>query len=422
MFFTTLSTTENNIESVKKRLIRRFAIIAISTSCAVFLTFSLNLVLEEDNQIALHLESFQQFAQKYYQRTPNSSIAVSPNIIAYYDADFLPENIKSNMPYSENEVTRVRSLYEDGFMVYHSTFFVNKNEIPLYLTIYNRSLDFGDENWDVLMGISTLLMLFLTGILSMSTKRMFDELMSPIVDLRRQLGDEERSQFSVSEHTIDEIKQLTHHLNSYTQMKERVVKQEMMFAKYASHELKTPIAIISGAAHLQAMKEEDLEFQAKQRNRIIDASNDMQSTVQILLNIVKQEHSGFCNKLWSVNKKEIPISELSKKAKLGVRIKLIVAPNTTLNFPLSVLKIILKNIIDNSIRFTEKGSITISIATNKISVQDTGTGISEKNNTDHGLGLLIVRRLCDVYGWRFELKDNVNTEGCLASLIKKTNS
>lgn len=422
MFFTKLSTTENNIESVKKRLIRRFAIIAISTSCAVFLTFSLNLVLEEDNQIALHLESFQQFAQKYYQRTPNSSIAVSPNIIAYYDADFLPENIKSNMPYSENEVTRVRSLYEDGFMVYHSTFFVNKNEIPLYLTIYNRSLDFGDENWDVLMGISTLLMLFLTGILSMSTKRMFDELMSPVVDLRRQLGDEERSQFSVSEHTIDEIKQLTHHLNSYTQMKERVVKQEMMFAKYASHELKTPIAIISGAAHLQAMKEEDLEFQAKQRNRIIDASNDMQSTVQILLNIVKQEHSGFCNKLWSVNKKEIPISELSKKAKLGVRIKLIVAPNTTLNFPLSVLKIILKNIIDNSIRFTEKGSITISIATNKISVQDTGTGISEKNNTDHGLGLLIVRRLCDVYGWRFELKDNVNTEGCLASLIKKTNS
>ncbi|MGF1719537.1 HAMP domain-containing histidine kinase [Vibrio kyushuensis] len=419
MFFTKSKTAENNIENVKKRLIRRFAIIAISTSFVVFLTFSLKLVKEEDNQIARYLNSFQGFAQQYYQRAPNSSIAVSPNITAYYDSAFLPDNIKLEMPYAKDEVTRVRSYSEDGFMVYHSTFLSNGQEIPMYLTIDTRSLDFGDDNWDILLSISTLLMLFLVGILSVSTKRMFDELMSPVVELSQQLKDEKRSKFTVSESTIDEIKQLTNHLNSYTQMKERVVKQEMMFAKYASHELKTPIAIISGAANLQAMKEEDVEFQAKQRHRIIDAVDNMQSTVEILLNIVKQENTATSDEVWAVSEKDIPISELSKKAKLGVEIELVFAPDTTLNFPLPVLKMILKNIVNNSIRFTEKGSITIHVATDHISVQDTGTGLSDKNETEHGLGLLIVRRLCNVYGWSFELKDNINTNGCIASLIKK---
>ncbi|MCK6264653.1 HAMP domain-containing histidine kinase [Vibrio sp. ZSDE26] len=420
MFFTKSKTAENNIENVKKRLIRRFAIIAISTSFVVFLTFSLKLVKEEDNQIALYLNSFQGFAQQYYQRAPNSSIAVSPNITAYYDSAFLPDNIKLEMPYAKDEVTRVRSYSEDGFMVYHTTFLSNGNEIPLYLTIDTRTLDFGDDNWDILLSISTLLMLFLVGILSVSTKRMFDELMSPVVELSQQLRDEERSKFTVSENTIDEIKQLTNHLNSYTQMKERVVKQEMMFAKYASHELKTPIAIISGAANLQAMKEEDVEFQAKQRHRIIDAADNMQSTVEILLNIVKQENAATSDQVWAVNEQAIPISELSKKAKLGVEVELVIAPNTTLSFPLPVLKMILKNIVNNSIRFTEQGSITIHVATDHISVQDSGTGLSDKNQTDHGLGLLIVRRLCNVHGWSFELKDNINTNGCIASLIKKS--
>lgn len=422
MFFTKSRTAENNIENVKKRLIRRFATIAFSTSFVVFLTFSLKLVKEEDNQIARYLSSFEGFAQQYYQRAPKSRIAVSPNITAYYDSAFLPDNIKIEMPYAKDEVTKVLQYTDDGFMVYHSTFLSNGNEIPLYLTIDTVSLDFGDDNWDVLLSISMLLMLFLVGILSISTKRMFDELMSPVVELSQQLRDEERSQFSVSENTIDEIKQLTNHLNSYTQMKERVVKQEMMFAKYASHELKTPIAIISGAANLQAMKEEDAEFQAKQRHRIIDAADNMQSTVEVLLNIVKQENAASSDQVWAVSEQDISISELSKKAKLGVEVTLRIAPDTTLNFPLPVLKMILKNIVNNSIRFTEKGSIIIHVASNQISVQDTGTGLSDKNETEHGLGLLIVRRLCNVYGWSFKLKDNMNSKGCTASLNRTTDS
>ncbi|MDA0116902.1 ATP-binding protein [Vibrio sp. T11.5] len=421
MFFTKRKTTENSIESVKNRLIYRFATIAFSTSFVVFLTFSLKLVREEDTQIARYLSSFESFAQQYYQRAPKSSIAVSPAITAYYDSDVLPENIKLEMPFSKDEVTKVRQYAEDGFMVYHSTFLSNGNEIPLYLTIDTISIEFGDDNWDILLSISTLLMLFLVGVLSVSTKRMFDEIMSPVVELSQQLRDEERSQFSVSENTIDEIKQLTNHLNRYSRMKERVVKQEMMFAKYASHELKTPIAIISGAANLQAMKE-DAEFQAKQRHRIINAADNMQSTVDILLNIVRQENAASSDQVWAVSEQDIPVSDLSKKAKLGVEITLSIAPDTTLNFPLPVLKMILKNIVNNSIRFTEKGSIIIHVASEQISVQDTGTGLSDKNETEHGLGLLIVRRLCNVYGWSFKLKDNMNSKGCTASLNRTTDS
>ncbi|MFA0605995.1 sensor histidine kinase [Vibrio amylolyticus] len=421
MFFKRTKTVENNIENVKKRLVRRFAIIAISTSFVVFLAFSLKLVKEEDNQIARHLQSFQEIAVDQYQRDQRNVIPISPNVTAYYDASLLPEKMQLEMPYAINEVTRVRSYSEKGFMVYHARLLFNGKDTPLYLAIDVRAIDFGDGNWDILIGISTLLMLFLVGILSVSTKRMFDELMSPVVELTQQLSDGNKSEFTVSDNTISEIKQLANRLNSYAQMKERVVKQELMFAKYASHELKTPIAIISGAANLQAMKEEDPSFQAKQRRRIVDAVDNMQSTVEVLLNIVKQENVTSNDELWPITEQDIPVQELGKKAAHGVDVELMIESGTSMNFPPSVLKMVLKNLVNNAIRFTSHGSIRIHISSNRISVQDTGTGLSDENETEHGLGLLIVRRLCRVYGWSFELRSHTNPTGCIAIAVKESN-
>ncbi|WP_028025679.1 ATP-binding protein [Enterovibrio calviensis] len=418
MIFKNRKPKVNNVTAVKRRLVRTFAMVAITTSFIVFVAFSLKLVAEEDKQIALHLMSFESMAKKYYQLEPNKIIKITPNITAYYDPAQLPDRAKAEMPYKKNKVTRVKSYSEDGFMVFHSEFLSNGKVIPLYLDVDARAIEFGDDSWDILLVVSTLLMLFLVSVLSVSIKRMFDELMSPIVELSEQLADKDRSEFFVSESTIDEIKHLTNHLNSYTQMKERVVKQEMMFAKYASHELKTPIAIISGAASLQAMKEEDVVFQEKQRQRILDAANRMHSTVEILLNIVKQENIASNDECWSITEKDIPISELSKKTETNVNIDLSLDPNTTINLPPSVLKMIIKNLVNNSARFTDQGSITICISTDNISVKDTGSGLSDKNDTEHGLGLLIVRRLCRVYGWSFELKNNTDTQGCIAVISK----
>lgn len=45
----------------------------------------------------------------------------------------------------------------------------------------------------------------------------------------------------------------------------------------------------------------------------------------------------------------------------------------------SMLHIILSNLLNNAFRYTTSGEITISLDTNKISVQDTGIGIVKEN-------------------------------------------
>jgi len=92
-----------------------------------------------------------------------------------------------------------------------------------------------------------------------------------------------------------------------------------------------------------------------------------------------------------------------------------VAPDSQINMPPAVLDMVLKNLLNNAIRFTEQGKIEVVITSNSIKVIDSGCGLIEDADTEHGLGLLIVKRLCDSYGWTFSLTENLS-EGCCAEL------
>lgn len=405
----------NNISQVKRRLITTFAKIALSTSFIVFFAFSFRLVIAEDTQIELHLKSFERIAIKHYELVQDPVAQMSTSVTAYFNPEYLPEVLQADLPYSEGQVTRYRKYSDQGILIYYVNFEFKGHTVPLYLTIGVRSIDFGDDNWDALMAISMLLVLFLVLILNFSVKRMFDGLMRPVTELSEQLNSGVNQTFSVSKYSIDELKQLTNELNQYKQMRERVSKQEMMFAKYASHELKTPIAIVLGAANLQAMKD-DPEFQTKQRERILIAAENMQATVEILLNIVKQENANVVTEMWRVDENQLKTLEYIKNLNPEVHFELSVSESAQVNFPVAVLNMILKNLVSNAIRFTENGYIKISIRSDEISVEDSGSGLMQTNETEHGLGLLIVRRLCRAYGWEFELKDN-SDQGCTARLF-----
>ncbi|WP_117232491.1 sensor histidine kinase [Vibrio maerlii] len=405
----------NNIAAVRKRLLVTYARIALFTAFVVSFSFSLYLVIAEEYRIADHLKSFEFVAERYYQLEQKPSAQISPNITAYYSETELPEIITQSATLEENEVRRIGRLYEEGPMVYYTNFVYNGETIPMYLTIDAKELDFGDENWEVIIILSVSIIAFLLVVLKFSLKRVFDGLMLPVDELSKQLSDSNSQSFSVSKHAIDELKQLADHLNQYTQMKDRVVKQELMFAKYASHELKTPVAVVLGAANLQSMKD-DPEFQAKQRARIIGAAEQMQTTIELLLNIVKQENSEQAKSLFPLGEKDISLDKQRSKLTSGVELNVIVEPGMEINMPPQVVNMILKNLVDNAVRFTEQGKIDIEITPNSITVLDTGSGLNEENSTDHGLGLLIIKRLCDTFGWHFELKDREEGTGCVARL------
>ncbi|MEO7935596.1 MAG: sensor histidine kinase, partial [Dokdonella sp.] len=77
----------------------------------------------------------------------------------------------------------------------------------------------------------------------------------------------------------------------------------------------------------------------------------------------------------------------------------------------------LTNLISNAFKYTQEGEVTVIVGHGRVSVEDTGPGIAledadrlfergERGTTlvkGAGLGLAIVRRLCELYGWKVSL-------------------
>ncbi|HPG94428.1 MAG TPA: HAMP domain-containing sensor histidine kinase, partial [Dokdonella sp.] len=85
--------------------------------------------------------------------------------------------------------------------------------------------------------------------------------------------------------------------------------------------------------------------------------------------------------------------------------------------PSSVVAVALTNLISNAFKYTQQGEVTVIVGHGRVAVEDTGPGIAaedaerlfergERGTTlvkGAGLGLAIVRRLCELYGWKVSL-------------------
>ena len=99
------------------------------------------------------------------------------------------------------------------------------------------------------------------------------------------------------------------------------------------------------------------------------------------------------------------------------------------------LQIIIGNILSNAIKYTEKGTIEITVSGNQVMVSDTGIGIPDEllpklferhvrgrglHQAGEGIGLAIVKRLCDQFDWDISIQNKEN-QGILVTLTKNEN-
>jgi signal transduction histidine kinase len=205
-----------------------------------------------------------------------------------------------------------------------------------------------------------------------------------------------------------------------------------------SHEFRTPLNLISGYA--QALKSKTLgditEEQGQALSRILTQSDNLLYLVNGILDLTRLETGDF-----SLQREEILLSEYLQELKLNYELILDKPLSMHWSFPSNLPKIssdkakltvILQNLINNAIKFTDQGSIQVrarwqaDTKTVEIVVSDTGVGIPNESlsiifekfrqvdsSTTRvyggvGLGLHIVKVFAEMLGGSVAVKSELN--------------
>ena len=210
--------------------------------------------------------------------------------------------------------------------------------------------------------------------------------------------------------------------NSFLSELEHFVIRERTMVGLASHELRTPIAVILGA--VDVLQKDGISKHQKENalERIESAAAEMNSNVASLLRLSRKQD----NALDVSNfKLETVISEvindLSSVGSKIVDVELCLEQECELTSDRVLVKLLLRNLIQNSLQHTQS-TTKITVHANKFIITDTGEGFPsqlkdslDKQNPDQtlsksqGLGLYIVTLICERLEWKINLTNNKQT-------------
>lgn len=210
-------------------------------------------------------------------------------------------------------------------------------------------------------------------------------------------------------------------LNDYLQRHDRFTERERAFIDTASHELRTPIAVIAGASEV-ALQQRDLPAAARgQLSRIRRSARDVEQLISLLLVLAKDPaRLPKTSDVVALDQLLLEIVADHRHLTRDKDLALAVAPLPSIEIlaPLPIVQAAIGNLLRNAIENSDKGEIGIRLeppAT--VVIDDPGHGMTPeeisaiyarmaKGGGDRGgggIGLDLISRLCEHLGWKLEL-------------------
>ena len=215
-----------------------------------------------------------------------------------------------------------------------------------------------------------------------------------------------------------EVALLARAFDDYQARIENMLQREREFTSNASHELRTPLTAIKTSCELLLA---DPVISEKSRARVVqvsDAAGRMAEQIQALLLLARGQSLGEVERVVLADcvaeAAEPCRAEIARK---GLAFEVAVASDAELDLNYQALRFVLTNLIRNAVQNTERGFVKVGHASNCLTVADSGRGISavslprvferyfrEHADSGMGVGLSIVKRVCDHYGWSIKVE------------------
>ena len=256
---------------------------------------------------------------------------------------------------------------------------------------------------------------------------------SPVTELARRvegMSGKDRPEPLAPHFPDDEVGELAAALDDYAERMTELVKRDREFNSDVSHELRTPLSLIRGATEL-VLANPDLPEKMSQRLLRIDRAAQQCTDLTTALLMLSREERGTGRT--NLRRLALQLAEASKP-QLGqkpVVLRVVGGQDVFVDAPEAVLAVALGNLIGNACKYTAEGEVAIIVEAGEVRVEDTGPGLSAEDaarlfergyrgssaggTSGGGIGLSIVRRLCELYGWQVSIAPG-EERGAVATL------
>lgn len=251
-------------------------------------------------------------------------------------------------------------------------------------------------------------------------------------DIQRLRPEATRQRIDVDPKGSAELFVIADALNGYLTRHEQFVERERLFIDTASHELRTPIAVIVGATEL-ALRQNGLSEAARIRvSRAFRTAREVEQLIALLLVLAKDpgrlERSSDRIALHELVPEIVEDHRHLLQGK-ALEVDIVDIEECEIVAPIGIVQAAIGNLLRNAIENSDQGTIFVRVdASATVTIEDPGHGMVPEEiariyarlaratgRDGGGIGLNLVARLCEHLGWRLSL-DSVPGRGTRAEL------
>ena len=235
-----------------------------------------------------------------------------------------------------------------------------------------------------------------------------------------------------------EIRPLLESLNGLFARVDRAMEQERAFTADAAHELRTPLAAIATQAQV-ATRARDAAERDHALAQLAASARRASHLVEQLLTLARLDPSNrpvMASVRLDTLAAEVCADHGAAALEKQIALELDAPAATTVTANEAMLRMLLRNLIDNAVRYTPAGGkVGVGVTARTLTVADSGPGIPAEKRPDalrrlhrlagqeiegSGLGLSIVARIADLHGASLELADGIGQPGLAVRVTFRT--